>query len=225
MTKIIHYFDYKSPYAYLAQEETFALHAATNGAVEWLPYTLDIPSFLGSAELDNADRDTLQTRNAHQWRRVKYSYMDCRREANRRGLTIRGPRKIFNSSIAHIGFLYASQNGDFINYHNFVYEQFWQRKLDIEDPTAIQSALQQSGIDANGFVQYLNGNGPDELRQIQQHAEASGVFGVPSYLIGDELFWGGEHIGHIRELFGLKPSSLKTSGLELSNLGPSNLGS
>ncbi|RLA48022.1 MAG: disulfide bond formation protein DsbA [Gammaproteobacteria bacterium] len=212
--KIIHYFDYKSPYAYLAQEEVFRLHVDTGQNVEWLPHTLDIPSFLGAAELDASGNDLIQTRNAHQWRRVKYSYMDCRREANRRGLTLRGPRKIFDSSVAHIGFLYAKQHGDFKNYHQLVFEQFWQRKLDIEDPTAIQSALQQSGIDANGFVKYLSRNGPDELRQIQQHAEASGVFGVPSYLIGDELFWGGEHIGHIRELSGLKPSGLELPGLK-----------
>ena len=35
-------------------------------------------------------------RNAHQWRRVRYLYMDCRRQARRRGLTIRGPRKIWD---------------------------------------------------------------------------------------------------------------------------------
>ena len=33
-----------------------------------------------------------EERNAHQWRRVRYLYMDCRREAGRRGLVIRGPR-------------------------------------------------------------------------------------------------------------------------------------
>jgi 2-hydroxychromene-2-carboxylate isomerase len=204
MAKVIHYFDYKSPYAYLAQDETFRLHADSDHDVEWLPYTLDIPSFLGAAELDDSGADSLQMRNDHQWRRVKYSYMDCRREANKRGLTIRGPRKIFDSSIAHIGFLYAKLNGDFRHYHQLVFEQFWQRKLNIEDPATIHSALKDSGIDGRGFIEYLHEKGTNDLKEIQLNAEAMGVFGVPSYLVGDELFWGGEHIGQVRKLLGLE---------------------
>ena len=103
------YTDYKSPYAYLAKDLTYELERDTGARIVWLPYTLDIPAYLGSAKVD-ADGTVLEeTRNAHQWRRVKYSYMDCRREANLRGLTIRGPRKIFDSSLAHIGMLYAKR--------------------------------------------------------------------------------------------------------------------
>jgi len=111
------------------------------------PYTLHIPDFLGAAELDASGQDTLGTRNAHQWRRVRYSYMDCRREANRRGLTIRGPRKIFDSALAHIGFTYASDQGDYRPYHDAVYERFWRRELDIEDPAALEAVLQETGYD------------------------------------------------------------------------------
>jgi 2-hydroxychromene-2-carboxylate isomerase len=204
LAKVTHYFDYKSPYAYLAQEEMFRLNGTPEHVVEWLPYTLDIPSFLGAAELDDSGNDTIQTRNDHQWRRVKYSYMDCRREANRRGLTLRGPRKIFDSSIAHIGFLYARRYGDFQPYHQFIYEQFWRRSLDIEDPVAIGTALARCGITSSGFDEYLHDAGRKELVEIQQAAETKGVFGVPSYLVGDELFWGGEHIARIREIIGLE---------------------
>ncbi|MCZ6666813.1 MAG: 2-hydroxychromene-2-carboxylate isomerase, partial [Gammaproteobacteria bacterium] len=102
MPTVTHYFDYKSPYAYLAQEATFELSELPEVTVEFLPYTLQIPKYLGTAELDADGRDTVGTRNDHQWRRVRYAYMDCRREANRRGLTIRGPRKIFDSTISHI---------------------------------------------------------------------------------------------------------------------------
>ena len=78
------YFDYKSPYAYLAQAETYRLDEELG--VQWRPYTLDIPKFLGAAKLDASGHDTLGERNDHQWRRVRYAYMDCRRQANDRGL-------------------------------------------------------------------------------------------------------------------------------------------
>jgi 2-hydroxychromene-2-carboxylate isomerase len=196
---ITHYFDYKSPYAYLAQEETFRLQEEFDVHVDFIPYTLDIPSYLGSAEVDEAGHVVSEARNAHQWRRVKYSYMDCRREATRRGLIIRGPRHIFDSSIAHIGMLYAKRQGNFRPYHNAVYERFWKRELDIENPQLIQLTLQEVGIGAAGFLAYLNGAGRREHDQLRKAAEDIGVFGVPSYVVNGELFWGAERIPRVRE--------------------------
>ncbi len=197
--KVTHYFDYKSPYAYLAQEETFRLQDTFDVEVEWLPYTLDIPGYLGSAEVDEAGRVIREARNAHQWRRVRYAYMDCRREATRRGLVIKGPRRIFDSSIAHIGMLYARRQGDFRLYHERVYERFWKRELDIEDPLVIKRVLEEVGIDTAGFLDYLHGEGRQEHDRIRAEAEAIGVFGVPSYVVRGELFWGNERIERVRE--------------------------
>lgn len=196
---IAHYFDYKSPYAYLAQEETFQLEKDYPVSVDFLPLTLDIPQFLGAAEVNDTGQVVSEQRNAHQWRRVKYSYMDCRREATRRGLTIRGPRHIFDSSLSHIGMLYAKQRGDFRPYHHAVYERFWKRELAIEDPAVIQQVLDEVGIDAREFPAYLEGEGREELRRIQTDAEKAGVFGVPSYLVNGELFWGAERLVRVRE--------------------------
>lgn len=196
---IVHYFDYKSPYAYLAQAELFELSDAGDITVEWLPYTLDIPSFLGSAQLNAQGRVIEQSRNAHQWRRVKYAYMDCRREANRRGLTVRGPRKVYDSSLAHLGFLFAQRSGDFRPYHDLVFELFWRRELDIEDPQAIIATLEDSGIDGDGFLSFAGNEGRQLLSDIQHEAESFGVFGVPSYLVGNELFWGAERFDRVRE--------------------------
>ena len=40
------------------------------------------------------------------------SYMDCRRQARKRGLVIRGPQKIWDSALAACGMLYAKRQGD-----------------------------------------------------------------------------------------------------------------
>ena len=92
------YSDYKSPYAYLAKDEIYALSAETSAESVWKPYILDIPQYLGSARVDAAGNVLEENRNAHQWRRVRYSYMDCRRQARKQGLIIRGTRKIWDSS-------------------------------------------------------------------------------------------------------------------------------
>jgi 2-hydroxychromene-2-carboxylate isomerase len=195
------YSDYKSPYAYLAKDLTYELERQTGVALEWLPYTLDIPAYLGSAEVDGAGNVLEQSRNAHQWRRVRYSYMDCRREASLRGLTIRGPRKIFDSRLANIGLLYASQRGVFRHYHDRVFEKFWKRDLDIESVEALADVLAQAGASRAEFLAFVEGEGPKRLAEIQREAEAAGVFGVPSYLLDDgDLYWGREHLPRIREL-------------------------
>jgi 2-hydroxychromene-2-carboxylate isomerase len=196
---IYHYFDYKSPYAFLAQEDTLLLESQHGLRVKWCPYTLDIPSYLGNAALNEGGEDVVGTRNAHQWRRVRYSYMDCRREANRRGLTIRGPKKIFDSSVAHMGFLYVAKQGDFGPYHNLVFTRFWRRELDIEDRNALQALMLETGYDPQGFEQYCLTMGGLELGEVQKLAEDKGVFGVPSYVYRNELYWGLERLPRLLE--------------------------
>jgi 2-hydroxychromene-2-carboxylate isomerase len=123
------YIDYKSPYAYLAKDPAYELEREFSVRVDWLPYVLDIRSFLGSARVDDSGRVVEEERNAHQWRRVRYSYMDCRRQAKKRGLVIRGPQKIWDSTLAACGMLYAKRLGDAVlrRYHDITFERFWKR--------------------------------------------------------------------------------------------------
>ena len=183
------YIDVKSPYAYLAIAPTRALAAEFGITPVWKPYTLEIPDFLGAVE----------TRNEHQWRRVRYSYMDARRLANRVGLTVRGPQKIFDSSIAHIGMLRAQDHGRFEPYIDRVFERFWKRELDIEDPAVIAAVLEEAGAPAADFAEWAAGEGRRRHDANQREAEEAGVFGVPSYLFKEELFWGGDRLGMLYE--------------------------
>ncbi|MGH7984672.1 MAG: 2-hydroxychromene-2-carboxylate isomerase [Candidatus Binataceae bacterium] len=183
------YIDYKSPYAYLAKDPVSELAREFDVELRWLPYILDIPEYLG----------TVESRNPHQWRRVRYSYMDARRLANRRGLTVRGPRKVFDSSLAAIGMLYAQRRGVFNRYNDLVFERFWKRDLDIEDPGAIAAALREAEADSDAFAEYADGEGRRELDRICREAENLGVFGVPTFVVGNELFWGGDRLWMVRE--------------------------
>lgn len=199
MHNIIHYFDYKSPYAYLAQEETYNLAENYGANIEYVPITLHIPSFFGQAELNENGVDRIGERNPHQWRRVRYSYMDCRREASRRGMTILGPQKIFDSSVAHIGMLFAKTHGSFRKYHDLAFERFFLRQFDTGDPDAVTDLLKEVGVNTADFDTYLNGAGRSLLETLQSGANEIGVFGVPSYLVDDQLYWGTERIERVIE--------------------------
>ena len=201
MRTVTVYTDYKSPYAYLAKDPTYEMAAACGAQLDWLPYTLDIPSYLGSAEIGPDGRLVSANRDPHQWRKVRYAYMDCRREANRRGLTLRGTQKIWDSSIANIGLLWARQQGDDVlrGYSDRVFERFWRRDLDIEDPAVVEAVMREAGVETDGFAAYLAGPGRAEHDAIRTAAEEAGIFGVPSYVVDGELFWGRENLPTIRE--------------------------
>lgn len=183
------YFDYKSPFAYLAKDEAYQLEEDYQIQLEWLPYVVNIPEVYGD----------LQTRDQQQWRKIRYSYMDARRWANKRGLVVRGPQKIFDSSLAALGMLYACKQGKFRAYHDRVYERFWKRELDLEDKQAIAAVLTEIGADSEGFFSYLEREGRAELAAIQQRADADEVFGVPIFIVEGEMFWGHDRIPLLRE--------------------------
>jgi 2-hydroxychromene-2-carboxylate isomerase len=183
------YFDYKSPFAYLAKDEAYQLEDDYQVQIEWLPYVVNIPEVYGD----------LQTRDQLQWRKVRYSYMDARRWANKRGLVVRGPQKIFDSSLAAIGMLYARKQGQFRAYHDRVFERFWKRELDIENTQEIAAVLAEIGVDPEGFFAYVEGEGRTELAAILQRADADEVFGVPIFIVDGEMFWGHDRISLLKE--------------------------
>lgn len=194
------YIDYKSPYAFLAKDPAYALAEELDVAIDWLPYTLHIPDFLGSATL-GADGSVIEAqRTPHQWRRVRYSYMDARRYANLRGLTLRGPQKIWDSSRAGMGLLWVKRQGEALlrRYQDAVFERFWRRELDIEDSAAIEAVAREAGADTAGLVAWMEGEGRAEHDRVRTEAEALGVFGVPTFVLDGELFWGREHLDLIR---------------------------
>ena len=93
------YIDIKSPYAYLALDPAIKMFDQLGLTWNLLPYTLDIADYLGSATVNSEGKIMSSDRTPHQWRRVKYSYMDCRRMANLQGKTILGTQKIWDSSL------------------------------------------------------------------------------------------------------------------------------
>lgn len=212
------YIDFKSPYAFLAKDEAYALERDLGVRLRWLPYILDIPQYLGSATLGADGQVIEESRNAHQWRRVRYSYMDCRRQARKIGLTIRGTQKIWDSSNAAAGMLFALKQSDamFRRYQDIVFERFWRRELDIEDVSVIAAVLTEVGCDAGSFPDWAE-EGRAEVTAVSRAAEAMGVFGVPTFVLDGEIFWGREHLPDIRAMIahGTAPLAPEQHSLQL----------
>lgn len=194
------YTDYKSPYGFVANKPLFELEQTMGVELEWLPYTLRVAEFMG----------TVDERTPHFWRKVRYAYMDARRFANAQGLTMRGPRRIYDAFYSSAGMLFAQRHGIFRAYHDTVFRRFWSHDLEIDDLSAIGGVIESVGGSAKEFEAYVGGPAREEHDRIIAEAEAMGVFGVPTMVFNGELFWGGDRIPLLIERI-KAPETIKTA--------------
>lgn len=197
------YIDLKSPYAYIAIEPTRAMAASLGVEIDWRPFTLDIPSYLGSARLAK-DGKKVETskRTPQQWTGVKYAYRDARRYASLTGKTVRGTIKIWDSSRAGIAMLWAKEKAAFDAFVDTAYPPFWRRELDIDDWGVLEETLVAARIDVTGFREWAEGAGRELHDRTNEEAFDAGVYGVPTYLVEDEMWFGREHLPRIAWILG-----------------------
>ena len=197
------YIDLKSPYAYIAIDPTRAMARRVGVAIDWRPFTLDIPSYLGSAKLKKDGKAVATaTRSKQQWTGVKYSYADVRRYASITGKIVRGTVKIWDSSLAGIAMLWAKRAGRLDPFIDEVYPPFWKRELDIDQVSVLQDMLARTGIETRGFEAWAAGEGRALHDEINREAFDAGVYGVPTYLVDDEMWFGREHLPRVEWILG-----------------------
>ncbi|MGH7042651.1 MAG: DsbA family protein [Acetobacteraceae bacterium] len=176
------YSDYKSPYAFLAFDPVMALETKYRVKIVWKPFQLRLK---GKGQ-----------RSVYSEYKVRYSYMDARRWANMRGgIMLRGPLKIYDTTPALIGSLFARDHGKFIEYSRIVYAAFFRRELEIDEADAVAGVLAGVGLDPAAFATYLAGEGAAEYAAIQEESARDQIFGVPITVFENELFWGYDRLG------------------------------
>jgi 2-hydroxychromene-2-carboxylate isomerase len=196
---LIVYLDFKSPYAYLAKDPTYALENRYGIEIDWRPLTLNIGSYLGTAKVDDTGKVVEAKRTNRQWAAVKYAYHDAKRYARLRDLTLLGPRQIWDSSPGSIGMLWAKQQGREVLHHymDLVFERFWRREFEIDNPDVVAAAISEAGGDAAGFPKFFAGEGRARHDALQDALHPAGIYGVPTYVINEEPFFGREHLPYV----------------------------
>jgi 2-hydroxychromene-2-carboxylate isomerase len=179
------YSDYKSPFAYLAFEPAFALEHRFRIRIRWIPFQLRIK---GKGE-----------RSLYSEHKARYSYLDARRWAKPRGLVIRGPLKVYDTTPALIGGLFSEQQGRLLDYSRRVYELFFKRELEVDQPDSVASVIESLGMSADDYRKFLSDEGALAYQRAQDEAAADHVFGVPLFFFEGEPFWGHDRIPILAE--------------------------
>lgn len=179
------YSDYKSPFAFLAFDPAFELENRHSIRIRWIPFQLRIK---GKGERSLASEH-----------KAKYSYLDARRFAAARGIVIRGPRKVYDTTPALIGGLFARRRGRLLEYSRLAYERFFKRELEADEPEAVAALVTELGLGSEEYLEFLGGEGAEEYARAEEEAAADHVFGVPLFLFEGEPFWGHDRLPLLEE--------------------------
>jgi 2-hydroxychromene-2-carboxylate isomerase len=182
------YFDYLSPYAYFAWRKVtrfcedrglvLNIHPVVFGKL------LDHWGQLGPAEIP-PKREWL----------IKY----CVRYAQQHGFKFKGPQFHPFNSLAALRLSLSEVSGK--NQQKVVTEIFeagWARGRDIGDTQTLVSVLESAGIDGAALAEEINK--PiikEQLKNETDKAIELGVFGIPTIIIDEQLFWGNDQFDHI----------------------------
>ena len=72
--------------------------------------------------------------------------------------------------------------------------------MDIEDIEVVKQCLSSAGVDSSEFESFATGEGKIMHDNILETRFDAGMYGVPTYVVGDEVFFGREHLPYIRWL-------------------------
>jgi 2-hydroxychromene-2-carboxylate isomerase len=186
-TEIKFYFAYTSPFTYLAMEPAYALERTHRVQLRFIPYGVNIRRVYGD----------IPTRSHRDDLKVRYLYLDVRRFAKERGLTIYPPKKIYSARFAFYGGMCADDQGLFRPYADRVFERFWKHELDVESVDALTAILTEIGARTDKFLSYIgdeNAEAKPRLKECFAEADRDGIFGVPTFVINGERFWGYDRI-------------------------------
>lgn len=179
------YSDFKSPYAFLAFAPFFELAEEFNIKTRWIPFQLRLK---GKGQ-----------RSVYSEYKIKYSYMDARRSANMNGgLMLRGPLKIFDTTPALIGGLFAQHQGREKEYGLKAFELFFKREFAADEVDATADLLTSLGMSAEDYRSFYDGSGKGEYEACQEEASEDHIFGVPMFIVRGEQFWGHDRLEMLR---------------------------
>jgi 2-hydroxychromene-2-carboxylate isomerase len=182
------YFAYTSPFTYLAIAPAYDLERTHKIALRFIPFGVNIRQVYGGEVSDRDERNR---------RKLRYLYLDARRLAAERGLTIMPPRKIYSARYAFYGGMCAEDQAKFREYSDHVFERFWRRELEIENSDALTAILAEVGADTAQFRSYIADEEVEakpRLKACFAEADRDQIFGVPTFVVDGERFWGCDRV-------------------------------
>lgn len=197
------FFDYRSPYSYLANTRLPGLHA------EVRYYGIDIVEVMRRVHNQPSPKCPAKAR---------YSVLDAARWASHYGVAW-APNKAllgamrdqsFDGSLLCRAGLAAVQLGVFESVHAALFAVVWAGADDVLSQEGRFAFLRKHAVDVDIWAQAGSEAVQVQLESNNAFASTSGVFGVPSFLVNGELFFGNDRLEFVRSALGELSEGVKT---------------
>ena len=190
--KIDFYFDFISPYTYLAHKK-----------IKSLPKNIKInykPILLGGLH-------KLEGITAPAFIKLKQKHMisDSQLIAKKNKFDFTWNSKFpLNSLYIMRGYLCI--NSDIRNlYGSIIFEAYWKDNLDISNEQILTDLLKKYKIDVINFFRTIKDQKiKDELKNVTREAHDKGVFGAPTFIINNKIFWGQDRLDYVLDEYNNK---------------------
>ena len=179
------YFDFGSPYTFLAHKEIRKIEKENSIKIKYMPILLDV--LLKSVGVKaNADIPI----------KAKYMIKDCKLWADKKNIVFK-----FNNYFPIVTLnlmrcvLVAEKKGFAQNFINKVFDAIWEDGLNLNDNIIVEKLLKNIDINPKTFLmESVDNKIKDELKKRTDEAYKKGIFGAPSFIVNNKMFWGQDRL-------------------------------
>lgn len=186
------YFDVGSPAAYLAWTQMPRIAQETGASVAYKPF------LLGGVFQATGNRSPMEVPA-----KGRYMQGDLERFARRYGVPFRhNPHFPINTLALMRGALGLQMREPqrLQAYGDAVFRAIWVDARNMNDPATVGAVLQQAGFDPQAVLALTaDAQVKEQLKAVTQEAVARGVFGAPTFFVGDQMFWGQDRLEFVKE--------------------------
>ncbi len=186
------YFDFGSPAAYLAYTQLPKLAAETGATVIFKPI------LLGGIFQATGNRPPISVPAKGQ-----YLFVDLARFAKRYGVPLTmNPHFPINTLTLMRADAGLQMHGDdrLTNYRDAMFQAIWVDQHNMNDPATVGAVLAKAGFDPAAMMALAGDTAvKEQLKLTTQKAVDHGIFGAPSFMVGEQLFWGQDRLDFVRD--------------------------
>jgi len=187
MDSIEFWYEFASPYSYMAAERIGRMAAAAGVAVQWCPFVIGPILKLRPGQA-SATQDAPPAQKAYRRR-------DVERLCLQYGIALNWPTAYPRNGLLAARVALAADGSWREQFSRAVYCANFVDDREISDEAVIRAVLRGIGQDEDAaLAAALTPANKALLVARVEHAMARGIFGAPSFMVGDELFWGNDRL-------------------------------
>ena len=188
-------FDFGSPNAYLSHRVVPDVEKRTGARFVYVPVLLG-----GIFKLTNNQPPLVAFGNIKN--KMPYEMLETRRFVARHGLDTFtfNPHFPVNTLVLMRAAVAADADSQLAPYVEAVFQHMWERGTKMDDPAVCRAALLESGLDADRLLSRAQDQDvKDTLMRNTQEAVDRGAFGIPTFFVGSEIYFGKDRLRDVED--------------------------